>query len=165
VRELLEGRRIGFALRPPLAYVATGLGIAATLLDLMGWFAWGSRETNGFVVAAYWMVAAAAVVGLLGLVTALAEMVDVPDEERTLARLDVAAAAVVTILYAASATLRAFDLGAAGVAPLALLLAVAGLAVLLVGSGISSLLYAAREWEEIEDLSHERHRRRRAVAR
>lgn len=165
MREILEGRRIGFALRPPLAYVAAGLGIAVTLLDLMAWFAWGSRETNGFVIAAYWLAVAAAVVGLLGLVTALAEMGDVPDDERTLARLDIAAAAVATILYGASAALRAFDLGAAGAAPLALLLAIAGLVVLLVGSAVASQLYAAREWEEIDEIAHERHRRRRAVAR
>lgn len=165
VKELLEGRRIGFALRPPLAYISVGLGIAVTLLDLMAWFGWGAKDTNGFVVAAYWMAIAAAVVALLGLITGLAETIDVPDDERTLARLDAAAVAVAIILYGTSAALRAFDLGAAGAAPLALLLTVAGLLVLLVGSGVASLLYAAREWEEIDEVTRERHRRRRAVAR
>ena len=48
--------------------------------------------------------------------------------------------------------------------PLAFLLAIAGLAVLIVGSVLASLLYAAREWEEIEEVAHERHRRRRMAA-
>lgn len=165
MRELVEGRRIGFALRPVLANVAVGLGIAVTLLDLMAWGGWGSRDTNGYVVAAYWLAAATAVVGLLALVTAIAEMLDVPDEERTLARLDAAGVAVATVLYGTTAAIRSFGLGAAGASPAALLLAVAGLLVLLVGSAMASLLYAAREWEEIEEVSHERHRRRRAASR
>lgn len=165
MRELLEGRRIGFALRPPLASVAVGLGIAVTLLDLMTWFAWGPRDTNGLVVGAYWLSIATAVVGLLGIATALAELSDVPEEDRTLARLDVVAIAVATVLYAGTAAIRSFDLGAAGASPPALLLAVAALVVLIAGSAMSSLLYAAREWEEIEEVTHERHRRRRAASR
>lgn len=164
VRELLEGRRIGFALRPPLGSIAVGLGIAVTLLDLMAWSGWGTRLTNGYVVAAYWLSIAAAVAGVLGTATALAELVDVPDEDRNLARLDVVAIAVATLLYIATAVLRAFDLGAAGASPAALLLAVAALVVLFAGVAMSSLLYAAREWEEIEEVTHERHRRRRMAS-
>ena len=165
MRELVEGRRIGFALRPALGNVALGLGVAVTLLDLMAWFAWGMRDTNGFVVAAYWLTLAAAVVALLAAATAVAEVLDVTDEDRTLARLDLGAIVLAAALYAASAALRAFDLGAAGASPAALLFALAGLLVLVVGSGLSSLLYAAREWEEVEEIGHEQHRRRRAAAR
>ncbi|MGH2379041.1 MAG: hypothetical protein ACRDGT_11260 [Candidatus Limnocylindria bacterium] len=165
MREFLEGRRIGFALRPPLGAVALGLGIGVTLLDLMSWFAWGSRETNGFVIGAYWLAGGTAFVALLATVTALVELGDVLEEDRTLARLDVAAAAVATVLYAVTAALRSFDLGTAAPLPLAFLMAIAGLLVLMVGAVTSSLLYAAREWEEAVEITHERHRRRRMVAR
>ncbi|MBI2774093.1 MAG: hypothetical protein HYX56_06345 [Chloroflexi bacterium] len=162
MRELLEGRRFGFALRPLLGGVALGLAFAITLLDLMAWFAWGSRETNGFVIAASWLCVAAALVALLAMFAAYAENADVPFEDRQLARLDLAGVGVAMLLYAGSAILRSFDLNAAGATPPALLLALAGLIVLLVGSGLGSLLYAAREWEEIEEVIRERHHRRRA---
>lgn len=165
MREVLEGRRIGFALRPPLASVAVGLAVAVTLLDLMAWLGWGSRDTNGVVVAAYWLSIAVVVVGALGIAAALGELRDVPEEDANLARLDVAAIAAATVVYAATAAIRSFDLGAAGASPPALLLAVAGLVVLVAGAAMSSLLYAAREWEEIEEITHERHRRRRAASR
>ncbi|MBI2324818.1 MAG: hypothetical protein HYU87_07635 [Chloroflexi bacterium] len=164
MRELLEGRRLGFALRPLLAGVAVGLGIALTLLDLMAWFGWGARSTNGFVIAAYWLSIAVAVVTLLGIATAVAELLDAPDEDRSLARLDVVAVAVATLVYVVSAAIRAFDLGAAAASPPAFLLAIAGLVVLVAGAAMSSLLYAAREWEEIEEVTHERHRRRRSAS-
>ena len=165
MRELLQGRRLGFAPRALLASVAIGLGIGATLLDLMSWFAWGSRDTNGFVIGAYWLAIATAVVALLGLIAGVAELIDVAEEDRTLARLDLAAAGVAALLYAASAVLRAGDLGAAGASPAALLLAVGGLLLLLAGSGVASVLYAAREWEEIEEVVRERHRRRHIASR
>lgn len=165
MRELLEGRRIGFALRPPLAAAALGVGLAAAIVDLMAWFAWGSRETNGFVVVGYWLTAATAVVALLGTVIAAVELGDVLDEDRGLARLDAAAAAVATLLYAATAVLRSFDLGGSAPLPFPFLLGLAGLLVLLVGVVTAALLYAAREWEEAVEITHERHGRRRMVAR
>ena len=55
MKEFLEGRRFGFALRPQLGHIALGLGIAVTLLDLMSWFGWGARDTFGFVIAASWV--------------------------------------------------------------------------------------------------------------
>ena len=165
MRELLEGRRIGFALRPPLGAVALGLGIGVTLLDLMSWFAWGSRETNGFVIGAYWLALATVVLALLATITSLVEMGDVLEDDRTLARLDVAAAGVATILYAATSLLRSFDLGNAAPLPLAFLMAIAGLLALIVGVATAALLYAAREWEEAVEITHERQRRRRAVVR
>jgi hypothetical protein len=165
VKEFLQGRRSGFALRPPLGAVAAGLAIAVTLLDLMSWFAWGVRETNALVVGAQWAAVATAMVALLALATALAEVRDVPEEETTLARTDVAVAATVVVLYLASAAARAADPGAAAASPMALLLAVAGLLLLLAGSALSSFLYASREWEELAEIVHERHRRRRAAGR
>jgi hypothetical protein len=165
VRELLEGRRIGFALRPPLGAIALGLGIGVTLLDLMSWFAWGSRETNGFVIGAYWLAIGTAVVALLATITALVELGDVLEDDRTLARLDVAAAGVATLLYGATSMLRSFDLGNAAPQPLAFLMAIAGLLALIVGMATAATLYAAREWEEAVEITHERHRRRRMVAR
>ncbi|OGO67613.1 MAG: hypothetical protein A3G84_00675 [Chloroflexi bacterium RIFCSPLOWO2_12_FULL_71_12] len=164
MREFLEGRRFGFALRPPLGGLALGLGFAVTILDLMAWFGWGSRDTNGFVIGAYWLAIATAIVALLATITSLVEMGDVATDDRSLARLDVAAAGVATLLYLVTAALRSFELGSAAALPLAFLLAIAGLAVLIVGSVLASLLYAAREWEEIEEVAHERHRRRRMAA-
>lgn len=165
MRELLEGRRIGFALRPPLAAAALGIGVALTLVDLMAWFAWGSRETNGFVVVAYWLAIATALVALLGTVTAAVELGDVLDDDRGLAKLDLAAAAVATLVYGATAAFRSLDLGGAAPLPFPFLLAIAGLLVLLVGAVTAALLYAAREWEEAVEITHERHHRRRMVAR
>ena len=130
----------------------------------MAWFGWGSRDTNGFVIGAYWLAIATAIVALLATITSLVEMGDVATDDRSLARLDVAAAGVATLLYLVTAALRSFELGSAAALPLAFLLAIAGLAVLIVGSVLASLLYAAREWEEIEELAHERHRRRRMAA-
>lgn len=149
MRELLEGRALGFALRAPIAGVAAGLGLGATLLDLMSWSAWGTRDTNALVVGAHWLVVAVAVVALLGLVTALAEIADLPDEDRQLGRTDLAGVAAAVVLYAASAVLRATDPGAAAASPLALLTAAAGLVLLLVGAALASALYASREWEEV----------------
>lgn len=159
MRELLEGRRVGFALRPPLASAAVGLGVAVTLLDLASWLGWGTRDTNGAVVGAYFAAIVTAVVALLGLATAAAELGDTPEEDRNLARLDALGTLVGALLYVSSAAIRAFDLGAAGASPAAVLLALAGLLVLLAASATASLLYAAREWEEVEEVVRERHRR------
>lgn len=164
MRQLLEGRRFGFALRPPVAAGALGIGLAVTLLDLMAWFGWGSRDTNGFVIGAYSLSIAAAVVGLLGIATAVAELADAPDEDRSLARLDVVAIAVATLLYVATAVARSLDLGAAAASPPVFLLAIAALVVLFAGAAMSSLLYAEREWEEIEEVTRERHHRRRTAS-
>ncbi len=165
MRELLEGRRLGFALRPPLAAASLGLGIAVTALDLMSWFGWGARETAPLVVASTALVTVAAIVGLVGALTAFAETTDVPEEDVTLARLDLLAAVVATGLYAITGALRATDAGAAAPSPAAFLLAVAGLVVLVAGTGTASLLYSSREWEEVEEIVRERHGRHRSVAR
>lgn len=165
MRELLEGRRLGFALRPLFGAVALGLAVALTLLDLMAWFGWGSRDTNGFVIASYWLAVATAVVSVFALVTALVELGDIADDERTLARMDAAAVGLALLLYVASGAFRAFDLGAAAAQPLPFLLAIAGLIVLGLAAVVGSTIYAAREWEEIEEITHDRHRRRRMVAR
>ncbi len=163
MKELLEGRRAGFALRPALGSIALGLGLAVTILDLMAWIGLGARDTNGFVVASYWLCGATAVFAILALLTAVAELRDVPEEERTLARLDAIGVGAVVVLYVVSALIRSTALGAAGATPPAFLLAVAGLLVLVAGAGMSSLLYASREWEEIEEVSREHHRRRAAA--
>ena len=166
MKELLQGRRFGFAPRAQLAGVGLGLAIATTLLDLMAWFEWGSRDTNGFVIAAYWLVLATAVVCALASLAALAEATDVIDEDRGLARLDLLAVLVAALLYAGSAALRAGRLGDAAAEPAPFLLAVGGLVVLIVGAVLAANLYAAREWEELEEeIVPERHRRRRAAGR
>ena len=163
MKELLEGRRFGFALRPALANVALGLGLAVVILDVMSWVGWGARDTNGLAISAYWLCGATAIVALLGLVTAVAEMRDVPDEESGLARLDAGGTILVFLLFAGSAVIRSFDLGAAAATPVAFLMGLAGLVVLFVGTAISSVLYAAREWEEVEEVAPERHGKRRAA--
>src|SRR5437763_131018 len=132
MKEFLEGRRFGFALRPQLGHIALGLALAVTLLDLMAWFGWGARDTNGFVVADAWLAVATAVVAALAAVTALVESTDSADQDRSLARLDVLAALVAFLLYAASGALRVIDQSAAGASPAAFVSAIAGLIVLLV---------------------------------
>jgi len=166
MKEFLEGRRFGFALRPLLGHVALGLAIAVTLLDLMAWFGWGARDTNGFVIADAWLVVATAVTAALATITAIVESTDAADDDRALARLDVVAAFTVLLLYAASAALRITDLGAAGAAPGALVAALAGLVVLLVDGVIASTLYSSREWAVLDEEEYEprRHQRRRRAS-
>ena len=166
MKEFLEGRRFGFALRPQLGHVATGLAIAITLLDLMAWFGWGARDTNGFVIADAWLAVATAVVAILATITALAESSDASTEDRALARLDVLAAFVTFLLYAASAGLRVTDLGAAGASPGAVVTAFAGLIVLLVDGVIAATLYSSREWTVLDEEEYEprRHQKRRRAS-
>ncbi|GAC1455693.1 MAG: hypothetical protein NVS1B1_13160 [Candidatus Limnocylindrales bacterium] len=151
MKEFLQGRRLGYALRPSIGHVALGLGAAVTILDLMAWFSWGSPRTNAFVVGAYWLVIATAILTLVAAVAAVAELRDIPGDEHPLARLDVIAILGAAGLYVLSAAFRAGDQGAAGASPAALLSAMAGLIVLVVGGYIGSNLYAAREWEVIDE--------------
>jgi uncharacterized membrane protein len=166
MKELLEGRRFGFALRPQLGHLAAGLGIAVTLLDFMAWFGWGARDTNGFVIAAYWVAVGTAIFAALATITAFVESRDAADEDRSLARLDVLAAFVALLLYGVSCALRAVDQGAAAVAPGALVSSLAGLIVLLVDGVIASTLYASREWEVLDEEDYEprRHQKRRRAS-
>lgn len=166
MKELLQGRRFGFAPRPELGHIALGLALGVTLLDLMSWFGWGARDTNGFVIAAYWLAIATAVVALLAMLTSLAESTDAADEDRSLARLDLLAAFVVVLLYAVSSALRATDLGAAGASPGAVISALAGLIVLIVDGVIAATLYASREWQFVDEEAYEprRHQKRRRVS-
>jgi uncharacterized membrane protein len=166
MKELLEGRRFGFALRPQLGHLAAGLGIAVLLLDLMSWFGGGARDTNGFVIAAYWVAVLTTIAAALATIVALIESTDAAREDRPLARLDVLAAFVAFILYAVSCVFRAADQGAAAAAPAALVTAVAGLIVLLVDGVIASTLYASREWEVLDEADYEprRHQKRRRVS-
>ena len=81
MKELLQGRRLGFAPRSHLAFAAVGLGVAVTLLDLMSWFAWGARDTNGFVIGAQWLtVTTVLVVGFVAILSVV-EFADVALEE------------------------------------------------------------------------------------
>jgi uncharacterized membrane protein len=165
VKELLEGRRFGFAPRPMLGQLALGVGVGVTLLDLMAWFGWGARDTNGFVIGAYWLAIAAAVFAILATVASLAESTDVAEEDRPLARLDLLAAFAAFAIYAISAFLRSRDLGGAGATPVELLSAIAGLIVLAVDGVIASTLYASREWAVLDEEEVEprrRSKRRRA---
>ncbi len=167
MKEFLQGRRLGYALRPSIGHVALGLGAAVTLLDLMAWFSWGTSRTNAYVVGAYWLVVATALASLAAGLAAAAELRDIPGEERAIARLDVIAILGAAGLYVLSAALRAGDPGAAAASPGALLSAAAGLIVLVVGGVIGSNLYAAREWEVVDEEEDEprRHHPRRSRAR
>jgi hypothetical protein len=165
VKELFQGRRFGFAPRPAIAYVAVGMGIALTLSDLMAWFAWGGSATTGFVIVSDWLAQALTVVLGLAVLAAVAEYIDVPEDDRGIARLDLIGAIVAFALYGASAFLRGFDVGAAAAGPAPFLLAIAGLLVAFVDAAVASNLYGAREWEELEEEPMREHRpRRRARA-
>jgi hypothetical protein len=164
VKEFLEGRRLGFAPRSPLSFVAIGLGLAVTLVDFMAWFGWGARDTSTFVVAAQWILVTTFVVIGFAAITAVVEYGDVDPEDRGLARIDEAAAIGALVLYGVSAVLRSLELGQAAPTPAPFLLAIAGLVLLIVDAGLAANLYSAREWEELEDEPvRERHPRRRAA--
>jgi uncharacterized membrane protein len=164
VKEFLEGRRLGFAPRSPLSFIAIGLGLAVTLVDFMAWFGWGARDTSTFVVAAQWLAVTTFVVICFAAITAVVEYGDVDREDRGLARIDEAAAIGALVLYGISAILRSFELGQAAPSPAPFLLAIAGLVLLIVDAGLAANLYSAREWEVLEDEPvRERHPRRRAA--
>ena len=164
MKEFLEGRRLGFAPRSPLAFVAIGLGLALTLVDFMAWFGWGARDSNAFVVAAQWLAVATFVVIGLAAITAVVEYGDVDAEDRGLARIDEAAAIGALVLYGISAVLRSLELSQAAPSPAPFLLAIAGLLLLIFDAGLAASLYSAREWEELEDEPiRERHPRRRVA--
>jgi hypothetical protein len=162
VKEFLQGRRLGFALRSHLAFVAVGLGLAIAIADLMAWFALGSRDTNGFVVVSEWLCVVTMLIAGAGAITAVAERGDVIDEERGLAQIDALAGIVVVALYGVSAVLRSLELGAAAPSPAPFLLTMAGLIVLLIDSGLAANMYSSREWEHIVEEPVREHRRRRA---
>jgi len=166
VKEFFQGRRFGFSPRAALAYIAVGIGISITLSDLMAWFAWGQSDTGGFVVVSDWLVHVVAVVLGLSVLAALAEYIDVPADDRSIARLDLMAALVAFLLYGASAFLRGFDVGAAAASTAPFLLAIAGLIVAFVDAAVAANLYSAREWEELdEEPIRDRRPRRRAASR
>ncbi len=165
MKELLQGRRLGFAPRSHLAFLACGLGLAVTIIDVMAWFGAGARETNGYTVVAQWLCVGTLLVAGLAGITAVIERYDVPEEERGLARLDIFAGLATVVLYGASAVLRSLELGSAAASPAPFLLAIAGLIVLFVDAGLAANMYSAREWEQIEEEPVREHRRRRAGAR
>ncbi|HUQ41255.1 MAG TPA: hypothetical protein VM052_02020 [Candidatus Limnocylindrales bacterium] len=162
MKDFLQGRRLGFALRSHLAFAAAGVGLAVTITDLMAWFQLGARETNGFVVVAQWLCVVVVLIAGFIAIAAVVERPDVLDEERSLAQMDVLAAIVVVFLYGISAVLRSLELGQAAPTPAPFLLAIAGLIVLIIDSGLAANMYSSREWEEIEEEPVREHRRRRA---
>ena len=166
MKEFFQGRRFGFAPRAAIAYVAVGIGISLTLSDLMAWFAWGGSATGGYVVVSDWLAHAVTVVLGIAVLAALAEYLDVPAEDRSIARLDLIAALIAFLLYVASTFLRAFDVGGAAASTAPFLLAIAGLIVTFVDAAVAANLYSAREWEELdEEPTRDRRPRRRAASR
>jgi len=166
VKEFFQGRRFGFSPRAAIAFIAVGIGISLTLSDFMAWFAWGQSDTSGYVVVSDWLAHAVTVVLATAVFAALAEYIDVPQEDRSIARLDLIAGLVAFLLYGASAFLRGFDVGAAAAGPASFLLAIAGLIVTAVDAAVAANLYSAREWEELdEEPLRDRRPRRRAASR
>jgi len=166
VKEFFQGRRFGFSPRAAVAYVAIGIGLSLTLSDLMAWFAWGQSDTGGYVVVADWLAHAVTVVLGIAVLAAVAEYLDVPADDRSIARLDLIAALIAFLLYVASAFLRGFDVGGAAASTAPFLLAIAGLIVTFVDAAVAANLYSAREWEELdEEPLHDRRPRRRAASR
>jgi hypothetical protein len=164
MKELLQGRRFGFSPRAALAYIAVGIGISLTLSDLMAWFAWGGSNTGGYAVVADWLAHLVTVVLGFAVIASLAEYIDVPNDDRSIARLDLLAALVAFLIYGASAFLRGFDVGGAAASTAPFLLAVAGLIVTFVDAALAANLYTAREWEELDEEPIREHRPRRRAA-
>ena len=166
MKEFFQGRRFGFSPRATVAFVALGIGFALTLSDLMAWFAWGQSDTSGYVVVSDWLAHAVTVVLGIAVLASLAEYIDVPEDDRSIARLDLVAGLVAFLLYGASAFLRGFDIGAAAAGTAPFLLAIAGLIVTFVDAAVAANLYSAREWEELdEEPLRDRRPRRRAASR
>ncbi len=166
MKEFFQGRRFGFSPRAAVAYIAVGIGLALTLTDLMAWFAWGQSDTSGYVIVSDWLAHAATVVLGIAVLAALAEYLDVPADDRSIARLDLIAGLIAFVLYGASAFLRGLDAGAAAASTAPFLLAIAGLIVTFVDAAVAANLYSAREWEELdEEPIRERRPRRRAASR
>jgi hypothetical protein len=166
MKELFQGRRFGFSPRAAIAYVAVGIGLSLTLSDLMAWFAWGQSDTTGYVVVSDWLAHTVTVVLAVAVFAALAEYIDVPADDRSIARLDLVAGLVAFLLYGVSALLRDLEPGAAAAGPAPFLLGIAGLIVTFVDAAVSANLYSAREWEELdEEPVRERRPRRRAASR
>lgn len=166
MKEFLQGRRLGFALRSHVAFAACGLALGVTVADLMAWFALGSSTTNGYVIVAQWLCVLTFLFAGIAAIAAVAERGDVVPEERGLARIDVLAAITTLVLYGASAVIRSGELGAAAATPAPFLLAIAGLIALVIDAGLAANIYSSREWEELEDeLVHEHRGRRRATGR
>ena len=166
MKELFQGRRFGFSPRAAIAYVAVGIGLSLTLSDFMAWFAWGQSDTTGYVVVSDWLAHTVTVVLAIAVFAALAEYIDVPADDRSIARLDLVAGLVAFLLYGVSALLRDLEPGAAAAGPAPFLLGIAGLIVTFVDAAVSANLYSAREWEELdEEPIRERRPRRRAASR
>ena len=166
MKELFQGRRFGFSPRAAIAYVAVGIGLSLTLSDFMAWFAWGQSDTTGYVVISDWLAHTVTVVLAIAVFAALAEYIDVPADDRSIARLDLVAGLVAFLLYGVSALLRDLEPGAAAAGPAPFLLGIAGLIVTFVDAAVSANLYSAREWEELdEEPVRERRPRRRAASR
>ncbi len=165
MKEFLEGRRLGFAPRSHLAFLACGLGVGITMADVMAWLALGSSDTNGYVIVAQWLAVTTLVVAGAAAIAAVAERWDVVEEERGLARIDILAGIGTVALYGASAVLRSFELGNPAPSPAPFLLALAGLIVLLADAGLAANMYSSREWEELEEEPLHDHRGRRRAAR
>jgi uncharacterized membrane protein len=161
VKEFLQGRRLGFAPRSHLAFLACGLALGVTMADLMAWLGLGTRDTNGYVILAQWLCVTTILVAGLAAIAAVGERLDVADEERGLAQLDIVAAVAVVALYSISAALRSFELGNPAASPVPFLLAIAGLVVIFADAGIAANMYSSREWEELEEEPMREHRRRR----
>ena len=164
MKELIQGRRLGFSPRSHLAFAAAGIGFAVTLVDLMAWFAWGVRQTNGLVVVAQWLVVSNIILTGVAAITAVVERMDVDAEERGLARIDIIAAVGVLLLYGISGVLRSFELGNPAPSPAPFLVAAAGLLLILIDAGLAANMYSSRQWEELEEETVREHRPRRHAA-
>lgn len=165
MKELLEGRRLGFSPRSHLAFVAGGLAFGVTLADVMAWFAIGTSDTNGFVILAQWLCVATFLVAAAAAIAAVVERRDVGEDERYLAQIDTLAAAAIALIYGVSSVLRSLELGSVAPSPAPFLLTVAGLIVIFADAGLAANMYSSREWEELEEEPVREHRRRRAAGR
>lgn len=166
MKELVQGRRLGFSPRSHLAFAAAGIGFAVTLVDLMSWFAWGAPETNGYVVVAQWLIVTNVILTGVGAIAAVVERMDVVAEERGLARIDIVAAVSVLLLYGVSGVLRSFELANAAPSPAPFLLAAGALVLAVIDAGLAANMYSSREWEELEEEEPAReHRPRRHAVR
>jgi len=162
VKEFLQGRRLGFAPRSHLAFIAGGLALGVTIADLMAWLGLGRADTNGYVVVAQWLCFVTMLIAGVGGIAAATELIDVVPEEHDLARLDAIAGLAIVLIYGLSAFLRSLELGNAAASPAPFLLSIAGLIVIFADAGLAANMYSSREWEELEQEPVREHRRRRA---
>lgn len=166
MRELFQRRPLGVPIRDTATNWLFALLAASVLLDLVAWFGIGVRDTTGVNVAAYAVLMAAVVIGVLATLSGLAEALDLSDDIRSLGFMFCGLLAVITLLLIGNLYVRNPSLRDQVVAPLPLFISLSALVLVGIGAWLSGLITTRELEEELEQEVEEpiaiaRRRRRR----